>query len=66
MWCGLPPVKRGKKRAKKGESSRAEVFGETTTDRSGLLCVRWQSNLGLDTTAQTCTIFDSCPISSFR
>lgn len=43
-----PASEKGKKRARKGERSRAEVFGETTTDRSGLL-----SNAGKATLALT-------------
>lgn len=48
-----------KKGKEKGKRRRVEVLDESTTDRPGLLCVSWQSNLGLDTTAQTCTVFES-------
>lgn len=54
-----PASQKKEKKREKGEGCWVEVLDESTIDRPGLLCVSWQSNLGLDTTAQTCTVFES-------
>ena len=60
VWHPASEEKKGKI-----EEGKGKVFGETTIDRPGLLCVAWQTNLGLDKTTQTSIIFASCQFISY-